>query len=444
MIGSHSLILVLCGAIVISSALPWPAREVVLPLLRNARAPPRRSLLVFLFLSLSLLLELAPPFRPRLSPLPFYTAMGRSSYSGDDMPRRVFDLGCERYTPQMWMGDLERYGGSSGEASSPYAPFLLYPLHAAAARGRVDIVQFMLNKGYDKDVLDEEGRTPIQMAAIGGHDAVARALLSADADVGVRCHDGKSALERAAAHGHVGVLTALIEHGADVNAARTSGLTALHIAALWNTAPVINALLEAGADIEHESGNGGTPLHAATTSRSIAAALVLLKHGASASKQNTAGRTPLHVAAANAGTLGIADVVDLLLRRGADEKAVDREGKAAADMIGSFVEHNSVAEDVERVRRLLANAPADRAWRRRGFLAMCRAHYPSGRVQLGRVAVLAQAGKEKISRSSCEGPSKAEFDWDGVASMLMGAGSDPISLMGDGADLIFEKVVGFL
>ena len=358
--------------------------------------------------------------------------------------RRVFDLGCERYTAEMWMGDLERYGGSIGEASSPYAPILLYPLHAAAARGRVDIVHFMLNKGYDKDVLDEEGFTPIQMAAIGGHDAVARALLSAGADVSVRCHDGKSALERAAAHGHVGVLRVLIEYGADVNAARPSGLTALHIAALWNTAQVIDALVEAGADIEHESGNVGTPLHAATTSRSIAASLVLLRHGASVSKQSAAGRTPLHQAASNAGALGSAELVDLLLRRGADEEAVDRDGRTAADVVESLVGGNDgVAGDVERVRKLLANAPADRAWRRRGFVVMCRAHYPGGRVRLGQVNIVAQEDEEKRARN-CSGPQRAGFDWGGVASMLMGAGADPISLMGNGADLIFEKIVGFL
>ena len=42
------------------------------------------------------------------------------------------------------------------------------------------------------------------------------------------------------------------------------------------------------------------------------------------------------------------------------------------------------------------------------------------------------------------GPSRAEVEWAGVASMLMGVGTDPISLMGDGADIIFETVVGFL
>lgn len=32
-----------------------------------------------------------------------------------------------------------------------------------------------------------------------------------------------------------------------------------------------------------------------------------------------------------------------------------------------------MAEGVDRVRQLLANAPADRAWRRWGYLVLCRA-----------------------------------------------------------------------
>lgn len=65
--------------------------------------------------------------------------------------------------PMMWMDDLEHVGGadSSSNTSSPHARFLLHPLHAVAVRGRVGVVEFMLVTGYDKDVLDDEGRTPL-------------------------------------------------------------------------------------------------------------------------------------------------------------------------------------------------------------------------------------------------------------------------------------------
>ncbi len=36
--------------------------------------------------------------------------------------------------------------------------------------------------------------------------------------------------------------------------------------------------------------------------------------------------------------------------------------------------HLRVPEHEQRVRNLLARAPADRAWRRRGLMVLCRAH----------------------------------------------------------------------
>ncbi len=68
-------------------------------------------------------------------------------------------------------------------------------------------------------------------------------------------------------------------------------------------------------------------------------------------------------------------MVDQLLRSGADETILDEWGETAADAVARDVgEEYRVAEDEERVHKLLADAPADRAWRRRGYLVMCRAH----------------------------------------------------------------------
>lgn len=63
-------------------------------------------------------------------------------------------------------------------------------------------------------------------------------------------------------------------------------------------------------------------------------------------------------------------VVNLLLRTGADETVVDDQGVAPIGRVGRL----GLSRNADRVRRLLANAAADRAWRRRGYLAMCRAH----------------------------------------------------------------------
>lgn len=48
--------------------------------------------------------------------------------------------------------------------------------------------------------------------------------------------------------------------------------------------------------------------------------------------------------------------------------AKNEASRIPADAIGLYVEKQGpLAEDVERVRKLLANAPADRTWRRPGL-----------------------------------------------------------------------------
>ena len=110
----------------------------------------------------------------------------------------------------------------------------------------------------------------------------------------------------------------------------------------------------------------------------------MLKHGANVNAHSNDLQTTLMHSTLNAGTRGgAAEVVDSLLRAGADETIVNEDGSRAVDMIGKEVEEQDFLEDVERMRELLANAPADRAWRRRGYLVLCRAR--SDRLQHGQV-----------------------------------------------------------
>jgi ankyrin repeat protein len=73
-------------------------------------------------------------------------------------------------------------------------------LHAAAGRGRLELVQLLLAAGADVDRLDpDSGRSPLHeaVAAGPGGDApdVVRALLDAGADVNATTSDGASALD---------------------------------------------------------------------------------------------------------------------------------------------------------------------------------------------------------------------------------------------------------
>lgn len=278
-------------------------------------------------------------------------------------------------------------------------------LHNAAGCGRLEMARSLLLKGAKKDALGKGRKTPLHLAAKSGSVALVELLLIAGANVTLRAEPGGlSPLHFGAGDGHVDVLKLLIYRGVDVDAASSKhGVTALHIAAHNNKTGAIDVLLEAAANIEARSSRGCTPVHFAVgRSLSLEAARCLLKHGADVNVQSSPGSTPLHIAARHAGRAGAAKIVDLLLRWGADETIANKEGKKAADVIGVDTEEDlRLTDDMERVRKLLENAPADRVWRRRALPLLCRAH--PGRVPLscswiGLVVTVAELGEEDIFR----------------------------------------------
>lgn len=159
------------------------------------------------------------------------------------------------------------------------------------------------------------------------------------------------------------------------NAAGFTGLTALHEAARSNKPGVIDVLLEAGAVVNLQSADGVTPLHFASYSCDPEVTRALLQHGAEVHIKEANGKMPLHYAASQAGKLGAAECLDLLLRSGADTTMLDNRRNTALEYVGrEVVKVNRRVREFEHVRQVLVLSPADRAWRCRGLLMLCRAH----------------------------------------------------------------------
>ncbi|CAM9957785.1 unnamed protein product [Ectocarpus sp. 6 AP-2014] len=169
----------------------------------------------------------------------------------------------------------------------------------------------------------------------------------------------------------------LLGSGADVKSVDRLGYTALHWAAFDGIQEVVHSLVEVGADVEarclaqllsekRHSLKGSTPLHVAAYWETLDAMLALLEKGANANAPDDDGHGPLHLICKYPKARSVA-VADLLLRWGAEETATDNDGNTPADFIQSGDEFDG------RLQRLLANAPAGRAWRRRGMVIMLRA-----------------------------------------------------------------------
>ena len=151
---------------------------------------------------------------------------------------------------------------------------------------------------------------------------------------------------------------ALAYEGTEMDTRELSGVccernadTAAHRAA-------IEAILTAGVNIQEADKNGVTPLHHAVRFRSPTAVETLLSHGAAVNHTcKRSGSTALHRAVTSSGapgTAGKADearqIIEILLRYGADPSIVNKRGKRAIDYVRD-----------EKLRRLLETGPVKRS-----------------------------------------------------------------------------------
>ncbi len=234
------------------------------------------------------------------------------------------------------------------------------PLSLAAEHGRLQVVRLLLAHGAKVDNTDGHsgGKTALHYAAENGHAEIVEALLAHGADIDRTAGSSDfSALMYAAEQGHLDVVKALVKHGAALELRRSdssatpsaeaeSGQTALMLAAHNWHLEVVKFLAASGADINARKTDGQTALIEAVSTRkrsriakSKQVIIGLLNAGAAIDATDREwGWTPLMFAARE----GKADIVKLLLSRGAGTKLEDKDGKTAL----SIAEANGQTEVV--------------------------------------------------------------------------------------------------
>ncbi|CAM9677623.1 unnamed protein product [Ectocarpus fasciculatus] len=330
------------------------------------------------------------------------------------------------------------------------------PLHLAIKGGHVGMAEDLLLGGANPVQAGSNGGFPIHLAACYGLDEVVLALVQKGVDLNCRNRKRDTPLRVAVGENKVATMKVLLAGGADPNSQ-----SMLHFAAQENKAAAIPALLEAGADIEGRSLRETTPLLFAAMFGSCAAMLTLLQLGANINSKTQTGNTPLYWACFG----GHHDSVELLLRWGADETAVNSHGETVVSMMIKRIAEapEPIHPLLERISELLACAPQDRAWRRRGFLVLCRAHPDRVRLAVEIPAAAAEATEQPQERPRSRartGQVKVGVQVDGtnggegsgaragidVVRDGTGDGFDGVSawMMGLAEEGVFRKIVGFL
>ncbi|XP_026946354.1 ankyrin repeat domain-containing protein 6 isoform X3 [Sagmatias obliquidens] len=151
------------------------------------------------------------------------------------------------------------------------------PLHLAANKGHLSVVQILLKAGCDLDVQDDGDQTALHRATVVGNTEVIAVLIQEGCALDRQDKDGNTALHEASWHGFSQSAKLLVKAGANVLAKNKAGDTALHIAAALNHKKVVKILLEAGADGTIVNNAGRTPLETARYHNNPEVALLLTK-----------------------------------------------------------------------------------------------------------------------------------------------------------------------
>lgn len=173
-------------------------------------------------------------------------------------------------------------------------------LHIACREGHVDIVEYLVNRGWSLEARDKLLSTPLHLACTSGHSNIAAFLLLKGVDARAKDTLGRNSLLFAVCSPSTETAEVLLKHDITLLDTRDyTGRSPLHYA-IFNPHPrqvdIIRTLLEAGISVDVPDNELKTPLHHACDSSKPRGIRLLLKWGANLGARDKNGKTPSDLA----------------------------------------------------------------------------------------------------------------------------------------------------
>lgn len=186
-------------------------------------------------------------------------------------------------------------------------------LHAAVAKGDVNLIKSLIKKTADLEARDGVGRTPLHVAAFASFDEGVEVLAQAGADMNAFENAAYDIVTIAAVADDVEMLKLALKLGGNSkNITSPYDGTALIAAAHLGHHEVVSTLIDAGAPLDHVNNLGWTALIEVVVlgdggPRHVKSARALLTAGADRNIADRQGVTPLQ----HAKQLGYTDLATL-------------------------------------------------------------------------------------------------------------------------------------
>lgn len=200
-----------------------------------------------------------------------------------------------------------------------------YPLNAAAYRGRNDVLDLLIQKGFDVNHRDVNGHTPLAMACIGKNKESVRLLIEGGADVDKRTSEGPTPLMWACSSDYKGVADILLYKGADIDKADYKGQTPVMWCRKQGGSGIFDLLMYKGANLNKRDNSGWSPLMWATNYGLLSTVEVLLAKNVNIDESDDSGLTPLMIACEK----GYTEIILFLIRNGVNINSKNEFGQTA-------------------------------------------------------------------------------------------------------------------